>query len=44
MMRDLAWAAAAMGDLRRCFAVQGAEQLGERFGSQFWRRSTSCSG
>jgi class 3 adenylate cyclase len=37
---NLAWAAAAMGDLERCFAAlaAGARQA-ERFGSRRWRRS-----
>jgi class 3 adenylate cyclase/tetratricopeptide (TPR) repeat protein len=37
---NLAWAAAALGDLRRCFAALAAgERLAERFGSLRWRRA-----
>jgi class 3 adenylate cyclase/tetratricopeptide (TPR) repeat protein len=37
---NLAWAAAALGDLRRCFAaLEGGARLAERFGSLRWRRS-----
>jgi class 3 adenylate cyclase len=37
---NLAWAAAAMGDLRRCFAaLAAAAGQAERFGSRRWRRS-----
>jgi class 3 adenylate cyclase/tetratricopeptide (TPR) repeat protein len=37
---NLAWAAAALGDLRRCFAALAAGQrLAERFGSPRWRRA-----
>jgi class 3 adenylate cyclase len=37
---NLAWAAAAMGDLRRCFAALAAgSRQAERFGSWRWRRS-----
>ena len=37
---NLAWAAAALGDLRRCFAALAAGALlAERFGSLRWRRS-----
>jgi hypothetical protein len=37
---NLGWAAAAMGDLRRCFAALAAgAQEAERFGSWRWRRS-----
>jgi tetratricopeptide (TPR) repeat protein len=36
---NLAWAAAALGDLRRCFAALAeGERLAERFGSMRWRR------
>jgi class 3 adenylate cyclase/tetratricopeptide (TPR) repeat protein len=37
---NLGWAAAAMGDLPRCFAALAAgARLAERFGSRRWRRS-----
>jgi tetratricopeptide (TPR) repeat protein len=37
---NLGWAAAAMGDLPRCFAALATgTQLAERFGSRRWRRS-----
>jgi class 3 adenylate cyclase len=37
---NLAWTAAALGDLRRCFtALAAAERLAERFGSRRWRRA-----
>jgi tetratricopeptide (TPR) repeat protein len=37
---NLAWAAAALGDLRRCFlALAEGERLAERFGSLRWRRA-----
>ena len=37
---NLAWAAAALGDLGRCFAAMAAgERLAERFGSLRWRRA-----
>jgi class 3 adenylate cyclase/tetratricopeptide (TPR) repeat protein len=37
---NLAWAAAALGDLRRCFAALAeGERLAERFGSMRWRRA-----
>jgi class 3 adenylate cyclase/tetratricopeptide (TPR) repeat protein len=37
---NLAWAAAALGDLRRCFdALAAGERLAERFGSRRWRRA-----
>jgi class 3 adenylate cyclase len=37
---NLAWAAAAMGDLRRCFAaLAAAAEQAERYGSRRWRRS-----
>jgi tetratricopeptide (TPR) repeat protein len=37
---NLAWAAAAVGDLSRCFAAMAAgELLAERFGSLRWRRT-----
>jgi tetratricopeptide (TPR) repeat protein len=37
---NLAWAAAALGDLRRCFdALAAGGRLAERFGSRRWRRA-----
>jgi class 3 adenylate cyclase len=37
---NLGWAAAAMGDLPRCFAaLANGARLAERFGSRRWRRS-----
>jgi class 3 adenylate cyclase/tetratricopeptide (TPR) repeat protein len=37
---NLAWAAAVLGDLRRCFdALAAGERLAERFGSRRWRRA-----
>jgi class 3 adenylate cyclase/tetratricopeptide (TPR) repeat protein len=37
---NLAWTAAALGDLGRCFtALAAAERLAERFGSRRWRRA-----
>jgi class 3 adenylate cyclase/tetratricopeptide (TPR) repeat protein len=37
---NLAWTAAALGDLGRCFdALAAGERLAERFGSRRWRRA-----
>jgi class 3 adenylate cyclase/tetratricopeptide (TPR) repeat protein len=42
---NLGWAAAAMGDLPRCFAALAAgARLAERFGSRRWRRSIELQG
>jgi class 3 adenylate cyclase/tetratricopeptide (TPR) repeat protein len=42
---NLAWAAAAMGDLRRCFAALAAgTRQAERFGSRRWRRAIELQG
>ena len=42
---NLGWAAAAMGDLRRCFAALAAgTRQAERFGSRRWRRAIELQG